>query len=78
MSSKLSDIQEKIKKEEKVLEAALRMIKVQTEKEAQQLAENSIKESQARLSYLQGELAKMTVNSNSKTPLETSDSLHIG
>ena len=60
MEKKVADIQLKLEKEHKVLDAAQRMLQVSSD---QGLCKTNIHESLARINYLEGEIRKITGNS---------------
>lgn len=60
MDKKIADIQAKLEKEHKVLDAAQRMLHVSAD---QGLCKTNIHESLARIHYLEGEMRKITGNS---------------
>ena len=66
MNSKIEDVKEKLKKEKMVLDGATKMLAVQTQAGSKQLVEISIAEARRRIEFLEGELRKLSVRSDTE------------
>ena len=61
------EISEKIRKEKMVLDGAMKMHSAQTDANARNMVEITIKESRQRLEFLQGELRKLSLKKMSES-----------